>query len=114
MGPAQITNSIIYGNSFDELGFFLDNTGVSNDLVFDQVLVKIDELDVSDDLIFPNILINQNPQFVAPSDGDFHLEENSPCRNRPLSSLTGSLNIDLEENFVQDGVRDWGAYEYIP
>ena len=113
LGPAYITNSVIYGNSFNELGYDLDDGGVSNELVFDRVLVKIDDLDVSDDSIFPNLIVNQNPRFVNPSDGDFHLESNSPLINRPLSFLNPVVpNDDLEGNFAV-GNRDWGAYEFV-
>lgn len=110
LGPSLITNSIIYGNSFDEIGYLFDPLGQA-DVIFDQVLFKIDEADLSDNSIFQNKLINQNPQFVDPSEGDFHLESNSPCIDRPLSGA--SISQDLEGNDTV-GTRDWGAYEFVP
>jgi len=110
LGTSRITNSIIYGNSFDEIGVLFDPLGQA-DVVFDAVLLKIDEFDVSDNTIFPNILVNQNPRFVDPSNGDFHLESNSPCIDRQTVGV--SLLLDLEENNVQGDGRDWGAYEFI-
>ncbi|NND77835.1 MAG: hypothetical protein HKN39_06595 [Flavobacteriales bacterium] len=109
---SQVTNSIIYGNGFDEIGFVFDNSGGAlSNIIFDKVLMKVDETDVSDDNVFTDILINQNPQFVEPSDGDFHLLLNSPVIDRPNSPFAPFIGIDIEEN-SRIGNGDWGCYEY--
>ncbi|MEM7163205.1 MAG: hypothetical protein AAF487_12280 [Bacteroidota bacterium] len=111
----RVTNSVIYGNSFDEIGYFLDDA-TENELIFDAVLFKVDELDFSDPDIFMNVVVNQNPQFVSPSDGDFHLESmTSPLIDRPLSTLPGVISpiTDIENTDITGNFRDWGAYEFV-
>lgn len=111
---SQVTNSVIYGNSFDEVAYVFDNFGGAlTDIIFDKVLVKVDEVDVSDSEVFTDILINQNPEFIEPSEGDFHLESFSPCINRPNSPFASFIGIDLDETTRID-TGDWGCYEYNP
>ena len=109
---SQVTNSIIYGNSFDEIAYVFDNTGGAlSDIIFDKVLVKIDETDVSDQDVFTDILINQNPEFVEPSDGDFHLLSSSPMTSiNSWSVFAPFINSDLEETENISGPREWGCY----
>ena len=61
--------------------------------------------------------IQEDPLFIDPDNGDFHLQECSPCINAGTPDTTG-LNLpvfDLDGNpRIVDGIIDMGAYEYVP
>ena len=107
-----VHNSIIYGNSFDELIYNFDDDGMS-DIVFDGLAVKVDETNVNDNNFFvqAGLRINQNPDFVEPSDGDFHILESSPCKDFYNSPNSPFIINDLELN-LRTLPADLGCYEY--
>jgi hypothetical protein len=58
----------------------------------------------------PNLPDTTNPLFIAPFNGDYHLQFNSPCRDRGRGSVSG---VDLDGNPRTCGnIVDMGAYEY--
>ncbi|RKY19106.1 MAG: hypothetical protein DRP63_01110, partial [Planctomycetota bacterium] len=72
--------------------------------------------------ITENNCIHQNPQFVDPANGDYHLKDTSPCIDAGDNSLVPSnVDRDLDGNQrIVDGDNDGtatvdiGAYEYQP
>jgi hypothetical protein len=55
-------------------------------------------------------VINQDPMFVDPADGDYHLLEGSPC----IDAVQGGslVSVDLDGN-PRDSLPDMGAYEFV-
>jgi len=103
-------NCVMYGNTFEE--FLVELDGNQNQAVIDfsYCLVRLDEMDISGP-IFQNMFSNVNtgPGFVAPTDNDFHLNEQSFCRDAGDPSLV--LGLDLDGVF-RDAMPDLGCYEY--
>jgi len=72
--------------------------------------------------ITENNCIHQEPQFVDPANGDYHLKDTSPCIDAgDNSSVPSSVTTDLDGNQrIADGDNDGtatvdiGAYEYQP
>lgn len=105
-----VNNSIIYGNSFDEIVYNFDDDG-QHEITFDGLAVKVDETNVNDNSIFiqSGLIKNENPDFVEPSDGDFHLELGSPCID--ASTASPFISLDIEET-SRTFPADLGCYEY--
>ncbi|MFC1981783.1 choice-of-anchor Q domain-containing protein [Chloroflexota bacterium] len=95
-GDASITNTIIWNNSQDH--------HISDDY-------DVTYSDIADDfyLADPTTNINEDPMFVDPDNGDYHLQAGSPCINAGTSN--GAPDDDLEGN-TRDGSPDMGAYEF--
>ena len=103
-------NCVMYGNTFEEFFVEFDENQDQNNISFSHCLVRIDEMDITPP-IFQNMFSNvaAGPGFISPSDNDFHLSENSYCRNRGDNSLV--LGIDLD-GLPRDQEPDLGCYEY--
>jgi hypothetical protein len=99
-----IQNSIVYGDLEDELLFDLSG-GADFQLAFNNNIFKstIEELDT-----LGNIL-NQDPQFINPSQYDYRLDTLSPAKN---SGAPIGILFDLDGN-ERDELPDIGAYERI-
>ncbi len=104
-------NCVMYGNAFEEFLVEFDENQETSDILFSHCLVRIDEMDISPSY-FQNMFsnVNSGPGFIAPSDGDFHLNENSFCRDRGDAGLI--LGTDLD-GLPRDSEPDLGCYEYL-
>jgi hypothetical protein len=69
----------------------------------------------------PNVLrgtrnIADNPAFINPTEGNYHLASNSPCINIGANQdwMTHSLDLDGVPRILprEGGIVDIGAYEY--
>jgi len=68
-----------------------------------------------------NNCIHDDPQFVDPTNGDYHLQSTSPCIDEGNNSLVPSgvdKDLDGNQRIVDGGsgtaTVDIGAYEYQP
>ncbi len=108
-GELIINNSIIWGEQGDQIAIISDApTTVTNSLV------KLADGEVA--LPGENNL-NEYPQFVDSTAGDFRLKSFSPCINAGSNELyVGDFlkDVDLWGNprFYEDGVIDMGCHEY--
>jgi predicted outer membrane repeat protein len=56
-------------------------------------------------------LLAQDPQFLDPASGDYHLGGRSPCINSGTNTSTRALDLDLNAR-VMGSTMDLGAYEW--
>ncbi|MHC4154169.1 MAG: right-handed parallel beta-helix repeat-containing protein [Planctomycetota bacterium] len=97
----DIVNCILWDNTDDLYGCTATYSCIS------------DCNDVGDPNTTHNIC--DDPNFVDPNAGDYHLEPNSPCIDAgdPNGTYTGELDIDFEDRVMGDYV-EMGADEYDP
>ena len=71
-------------------------------------------IEAPDDIHFGSN-ISQDPQLVDPAQGDFHIQETSPCKNHGLNTAPELPSFDFEgDHRIRDGIVDIGADEYRP
>jgi hypothetical protein len=109
---AEFYNCIVYGALADsEIEFDMIEQSLST-IRFDYCLVKYEGENQNANL-FTNSILNQEPMFVEPSEGDLHLQENSPCIGKGNGIWGYNLPYDIEGNYRLDP-PSIGAYEYKP
>ena len=106
--PIHIHNSIIYGNSS---GLVLSSTfNHTYSLIQGMITTANGNIDGDTDPLFEN-----------PNNGDFRLQQNSPCLNIGNNAYfqsggspdISSITTDLDNNpRIANGIIDMGAYEY--
>ncbi|MGE3454983.1 MAG: right-handed parallel beta-helix repeat-containing protein [Kofleriaceae bacterium] len=69
--------------------------------------------DVGPDMATGTGNINQDPQFIAPAQGNFHLASTSPAKDVADPAATLSFDVDGEAR-PQGAGRDMGADEIVP
>ena len=104
---ANFTNCIVDGALSTEVSFPEDEIGVFN-YSFDHCLIKLDPTIDTDNSHYSNVIINQSPEFIGDTQGDFHLTEGSPAISAGEST---SILYDIEGQ-IRDN-PDLGAYEFI-
>ena len=131
-GSANLNNCTIYGNSASVLGGGLASLGAvgpsfltaSNCIVFgnkapsgsNYALGFTTEITMNYCCTTPlpaggaNNFTN-DPLFLNPTIGDFHLQPNSPCINAGSSTATGPTDLDGNMRLI-GGFVDLGVYEY--
>lgn len=104
---SRFDNCIFYGNAATEFEIDIDTLmGLDLDLEFNACMIKREE-------IYPysnyseSVQWNVDPRFVNPSDGDFHLTDESPCKNAGDAAFSNAL--DLEG--ISRTTPDIGVYE---
>ena len=114
---ATFENSIIYGNSFNEIEF-VKHPDAEFNYYFDHCLVRVNNsFDVGDAVHYRQVLKNINPQFVDPYDEYiYELDSLSPMRDTvALRSVSEKIPFDLKgKSRLDDGGPDLGALEWIP
>ncbi|MDP8229402.1 MAG: T9SS type A sorting domain-containing protein [Candidatus Electryoneaceae bacterium] len=113
----EIINSILWGNN----GCQIFN-GVANQdtLIISHTNIEGGEEGIETnnncEIIWLEGNIDEDPQFVNPDEGDFHLTEDSPCIDTGTAFFVweGDTLINLsEEQYIGDA-PDMGAFEYDP
>ncbi len=100
---ADFTNCIVYGNANEQIIFSKDEQ-VDFNYQFTNCLLKT-QLDTQNG--FTNCIINENPNFVNASSGNFYLEDNSPCINTGADNgIYEDIYFNTRSNF------DMGAVAY--
>ncbi len=109
---AEFYNSVIYGAlSETEIEFDMIEQSLST-IRFDYCLAKYD-VDTQNVNVFTNSIFNEEPLFLDISQGDLHLQENSPCIGKGSGIWGYNLPYDIEGNYRLDP-PSIGAYEYKP
>ncbi|OYT14230.1 MAG: hypothetical protein B6I19_01095 [Bacteroidetes bacterium 4572_114] len=98
-----ITNSILWSN-----GALAVNSNSSADISYSLI-----EGGTQGNIQFiEGNIINEDPLFVNPASGDFHLSDNSPCVNVGNNDVEDLPENDLDGNQrIQGGIIDMGCYE---
>jgi predicted outer membrane repeat protein len=130
---ATITNCTIYGNqaSYKGGGIYCESSTVSvwNSIVWSnswgaynkQIFglsstVTVDYCDVelgAGETPWGGHCIDEDPAFIDPVNGDFHLSGVSPCINKGFNEAPCILDTDLEGNpRIIGNIVDMGAYEF--
>ena len=130
---AAITNCTVYGNqaSYKGGGIYCESSTVSvwNSIVWSNSwgaynkqiyglssTVTLDYSDVelgSTETPWGSHCIDENPGFIDPANGDFHLSGVSPCINKGFNEAPCILDTDLEGiPRIMGDVVDMGAYEF--
>lgn len=108
----EFYNSIVYGAlSETEIEFDMIEQSLST-IRFDYCLAKYD-VDNQNMNLFTNSIFNEEPLFIDASQGDLHLQENSPCIGKGSGVWGYNLPYDIEGNYRLDP-PSIGAYEYKP
>ena len=118
---ADIYNNIIWNNSADEgSDLYIDNDG-DKDYFYSSVDLFNNDFNQSETgfyiaettfTIDPNNL-NSDPLFVDPNNGDYHVNEGSPCIDAGQNQAPELPSNDKDgESRIMDGIVDIGAYEY--
>lgn len=111
---SSFRNGIIYGNNGNEFQLSFDNQ-LSPDYFFKNFLFRTDQ-STADGSHFDQSTVyrNQEPGFVAASDGDFHLTSTAYAKDKAFDA-SGTAFFDLDQNPRGiDGSPDLGCYEYTP
>lgn len=101
----EVRNNIIYGTLDDELLINQDPDGIPiSSPILTNCLIKTKDLTLATN---GNIL-NKDPKFKSVSQGDFDLENNSPCAN---TGVQVNILLDLKSRNRNTNAPSIGAYE---
>jgi hypothetical protein len=102
-------NCILYGTLLDEItADTLEEPTRAIRYDFDHCLLKT-RLDLG--AHGQDLILNQDPDFVDRTEGDYHLLETSPCINTGNPITTGTFDLD---GTMRDAMPDIGVYEFAP
>lgn len=101
----RVENTIIHGSMDEELDFGYGEAAFT--VIFNNCLLKTKRV-TDDTLQFNDVILNQDPQFTKREDGDYTIQETSPCRD---AGKPTSVTTDLNGN-PRVPPPDIGAYEY--
>ena len=95
-----IVNSIFWDNSPDELGLDDSNPSIAYCLIQGGYQGEGN--------------VDDNPLFVDPESNDYHLVEDSPCKNAGNNNVLELPETDMDGNpRIANGIVDMGAYEIV-
>ncbi|MEI6454743.1 MAG: right-handed parallel beta-helix repeat-containing protein [bacterium] len=104
---AYFGNSIIYGNSGEEL-MYDSVSAVSFEYTFDHCLLRT-EKDLNDPLRYINCFANEDPRFVNPQLFDYMIDSISPVIDKGIP-----IGVPFDIRGVDRGsTPDLGAFEYV-
>lgn len=111
---AYFGNSIIYGNSSDEITLSTKSEGALN-YTFKNCLLNISEkYTPASNPKFVNCILNKSPLFVNPVKETFRLDTLSPAKDFGKSEIGQKVPLDLNNNSrITDTAPDLGALERI-
>ncbi len=111
----DVVNAIIWDNEPDEIYFDPAHGGNSLTIGFSDLLGGYDGVTTNDagTINWLDGNINENPQFVDPQAGDFHLQQNSPCVDEGAYFLVyeGDTLINMTPEEYHGARPDMGAFE---
>ena len=121
----KLYNCIVYGNYPDSLSAIGDTiqqwawTFDGFDPQYHNCLLEngLKQFTLAHPLDVYEDIIDMDPKFVDPEKGDFHLMEDSPCRDAGYSPMPNDLveSVDLDGiPRMINGCIDLGPYEYSP
>ena len=115
-GSPTLNNCILWGNSARNKGNEIYIRDSSSSCTLNSCCVDSTGYAGVTSNIVENNCINADPQFVDPANGDYHLQDTSPCIDAGDDSLVpGGVTTDLDGNpRIANGTVDIGAYEYQP
>ncbi|MGQ1786816.1 MULTISPECIES: hypothetical protein [unclassified Saccharicrinis] len=116
---ANFYNSIIHGNRFTEIGFdFKDKEDEVDskswfNYKFENCLLKSGNLDVTDPNNYVSVWVNEDPNFIDPSEFNYQLDTLSFCQDLGDEEIADRFPNDILNNSrVNDNNGpDLGAYE---
>lgn len=107
-GSLTLINSIIWEPGRDVIGGAMPPALTSHDMLIHD----------NSDFTSGSDIVTQNPLFIDPSTGDFHLSENSPGIDRASASGASSIDLDGKPRLIDvasipnhNGPLDLGAFE---
>ena len=117
LDKADFYNCIIYGNTNNEL-YFDDFSEAVFNYKFNNCIINIDESLKLDMNKFENSIFNHEPEFIDIDTYNFHIDDNSPAKNKASKIFVDIyptyLNLDLEQKSrISDISPDIGVYEVI-
>lgn len=118
---ANFTNSIIYGNQSEEIGFNNDEAAPFN-FKFTNSLIRfedsfgqfegIPEYDFSNTSLYENVIFNEDPDFDSPENNRLRVGENTVGNGIWLSSTAITFPVDIVGT-DRTSAPDLGAYQSI-
>lgn len=115
IASSTFRNGIIHGNNTNEFELAFDSQ-LEPILHFDHFLFRTDQA-TSDPTRFDqgSVYRNQDPGFVAPTDGDFHLKANAFVIGKGLDQFGADpeATYDLDGELRPNDLTDLGCYTFI-
>lgn len=121
LSEANFTNSIIYGNQNEELGFNRDEAGSFN-FKFTNTLIRFDDdfgdfdenplFEFGNTALYENVLISEEPDFLEPFENMLQVGEDTAGNGLGLPSAATLFPLDLIGTDRTTN-PDLGAYESI-
>lgn len=115
LSSPKVTNSIIYGNSHDQVFLIGESRPVFSYCDIESGIAGIEKDSTCKGIFEFDDIISVPPKFVSPAIGDYSLQKESGCIDAGLAD-TSSLQLtalDLSGgNRIVNGIIDLGALEY--
>lgn len=110
LDKAYFANSIVYGNSSNEI-ILSGRNGESVNYTFENCLLNISNVYLGSGII--NSITNETPKFKNPLKEDFSLDTLSPAKDKGKAEIGILVPFDLNNNSRNVTIPDLGAIERI-